>query len=311
MGLFSKKEYTCEMCGKTFYKRVNLNGNICDECYKQVEEEKAKLSRTISGYVDWRRDFSLLSEEYTPEAMKKIITHRDGILQKYKLEDGITTQELMEAGTNYKNFSEEEVVSFLNRIPQSLLQNTIGACYSNTFFVPTYYDGVIVETQDVFAVAMMTDHKYKDTSREGILCAVFTNDPYIPAFAIEFSGKKGLFEVLKSKGARNELVEMFAEMCPNLTYPVCDIKELKKQLKQDGMVKGNPDMETMTKLLDDLYYHSGIFNVGRMEERLSDTSRRMLSKIGYVEESAIFEKLELDKKGSFWTRKLIEYKGER
>ena len=40
MGLFSKKTYICEKCGKEFQKRINLNGNFCDECFAKEMKEK-------------------------------------------------------------------------------------------------------------------------------------------------------------------------------------------------------------------------------------------------------------------------------
>lgn len=35
-----------------------------------------------------------------------------------------------------------------------------------------------------------------------ILCAVFTNDPYIPVFPMVYLGKRGMFELMSPKSAK-------------------------------------------------------------------------------------------------------------
>ena len=48
------------------------------------------------------------------------------------------------------------------------------------FFVLTDFEKAVVDMEDVFAVGITGDYKYQDSKEEAVLCAVFTNDPYIP-----------------------------------------------------------------------------------------------------------------------------------
>ena len=48
-----------------------------------------------------------------------------------------------------------------------------------------------------------------------------------------YVGKTGFFELTKSKKGRASVNALFEAMCPNLTYPVGDIKQLKKQISQE------------------------------------------------------------------------------
>ena len=81
MGLFSKKTYVCERCGKEFQKRINLNGNFCDECLDMELKEKRELKELVGGYYDY--GFDVLLKDYTSEELKEIVSHRDMILNIY------------------------------------------------------------------------------------------------------------------------------------------------------------------------------------------------------------------------------------
>lgn len=90
--------------------------------------------------------------------------------------------------------------------------------------MPTAFEKTIVDAQDVFAVGYTSDYKLQDAKSEVILCAVFTNDPYIPVFPMIYVGNLGFFEIMKSKKGRQDVNALFEAMCPNLTYPVQDLK---------------------------------------------------------------------------------------
>ena len=59
MGLFSKKTYICEKCGKEFEKRINLNGNLCDECWDYEKKVKRELEEGVRGYINYCSDVFL------------------------------------------------------------------------------------------------------------------------------------------------------------------------------------------------------------------------------------------------------------
>lgn len=80
--------------------------------------------------------------------------------------------------------------------------NTMGAAYTDSFFALTGYESTIVDAEDVFAVGFTSDYRLKGNNEEVILCAVFTNDPYIPVFPMVYLGKRGMFELMSPKSAK-------------------------------------------------------------------------------------------------------------
>lgn len=95
-------------------------------------------------------------------------------------------------------------------------------------------------------------------------------------------------------------------MCPNLTYPVGDIKYLKKQIKQDGTVKGNIDMKFMLDMISSASVSSGIFDTKRMHSDLYPVSTKMLDRIGYIPEGDVNMILHMDKmfNRNYWDKQI-------
>lgn len=304
MGFFSKKDYVCEKCGKTFQKRFNFNGNLCDDCLNREANEKRQLEESVRGYIDYASD--VLSKSYSSDEMRQIIDRRDGILDKYKNEAGISRADLQNASENYKKLTDKQAAEVLLRVAKSSVSSTVGAVYSSKFFVPTYYESMIVDAADVFAVGFTSDYKLNAGSSEVILCAVFTNDPFVPVFSMVYIGKTGFFELTKSKKGRASVAALFEAMCPNLTYPVDDIKQLKKQIKQDGAVKGNIDMKFMLDQISSASVSVGIFDTERMHSDLYPGSTMMLDRIGYIPQDDINAILHMDKNSNckYWSKQI-------
>lgn len=306
MGLFSEKEYVCEKCGKTFQKRINLNGNVCDNCWKQENAEKKALEKSIGGYCEYAK--MVFHKSYSTDEMKEIIAHRDRILDKYKQDSGISRKELLSASVNYKYMTDDEVNDVLSRTSKLSVCSTMGSAYSKYFYMPTQYEGVIVDSEDIFAVGYTTGYKVNVGTNEAILCAVFTNDPYIPVFTMVFIGVVSIFDFVKSKKGRIAVNSWFEYACPNLTYQVGDFKQLKKQIKQNGDIKGNIDKEF---IMDQMYNASsgkGIFAAKNLNDALNAVSKNMLSKMGYILEDDIVAILNTGKRADrkFWGKKLQE-----
>ena len=312
MGLFSKKTIICTECGKEFVKRIILNGDYCDECWQKKEAERKKLEDAVSGYQYYRSDVFL--KFYTEDEMKAIIEHRNKLLGKLKNDNGITREELQHASDNYKSLSDEQATDIVLRISNSLLSTSLGAVYSPSFFCPTKYDGVIIDAEDIFAVGYTTSLKINAGNNEAILCVVFTNDPYIPVFPIVYIGKMGFFEVFKSKKGRAGVSTLFELICPNLSYPIGDIKQLKKQIKNDRMVRGNLDVEFVIEQLDKAAWGSGIYDTTKMYNGLfkGSLTETMLEQIGYIEEKEVNSILKMNKwsNGNFWNEHIERLTGK-
>lgn len=298
--LFAKKTIVCERCGKEYQARITIGEHLCDECLLREQEKR----ENVKGYVDYASD--MLLPEYTEEQLDQIAAHRDQILEKYRMTEGISRAELMQASDNYKELTDEEAANILTRMANSSISATVGAAYTGYFFVPTAYEKTIVDAQDVFAVGFTNDYKLEAANSEVILCAIFTNDPYIPVFPMIYVGKLGFFEIMKSKKGRQTVADSFEAMCPNLTYPVQDLDKLKKQIKAEGSVKGNIDMKLMLDKILDASVSSGIFNTKKMHSDLLPASADMLDQYGYIQEAEINEILKMDKmfNRNYWKKQI-------
>lgn len=304
MGIFSKKTFECTVCGKEYQTRIAMGENICPECKASIYNEKAKIESQIRGYMDYALD--LMHKSYTLDEMKEILDRKQNILEKYKNEYGISRAELKEAGENYKKLSDEECANVLIRMKNSLLNVTIGAAYNDYFFAPTSFGGTIVDVEDVFAVGFTHYRKGSTSSDEVIVCSVFTNDPYLPVFPMLFTGKIGYFALTKSKKGRDSIAASFECLCPNLTYKVTDIKELKKTIKNEGNVKGNIELKQMLDYISKTESNYGIFNPEKMFDSVTLSSAEMLDSIGYIVETTVNELLKMDKmlNRNFWNKQI-------
>lgn len=299
MGLFSKKTVVCSRCGKEFQTR--LGSDICDECLdKQVKQEIA-LENETKGYIRYAK--LLKKPAYTQDQLTQIVTHRNKILERYNCLDGATRAELKAAGENYKSLSEAQAADILKRAEKSRIVSTMGASYTLDFFVPSGYERTVVDMQDVFAVAYTTDYRYDVKDHESILCIVFSNDPYLPAFPMMYFGKQSFFS-LKSKKGREGVQALFTAQCPNLTYPVQTVKDLKKQLRQEKTVHGNVPMDTMMSILSDASMGNGIFKEKALEVDLPDNTAELLDQYHYIQAKEITSLLKLDKifPKSYWEK---------
>lgn len=299
MGLFSKKTVICERCGKEYQVRLARGVHICDECSSRELQKR----ENVRGYIDYAREVVML--DYSEEQLDQIAAHRETILEKYRMTQGINITELKNASDNYRKLTDEQAADVLQRMANSSVTSTAGAAYTGYFFVPTAYEKTIVDAQDVFAVGYTNDYKLKATGQEVILCAVFTNDPYIPVFPMIYVGKLGFFEIMKSKKGRAGVADLFESMCPNLTYPVQDLKKLKKQIKEEP-VKGTIEQKTMLNYISSALLSSGIFDTEKMHNDLRMSSVLMLDSYGYIEEKMINEILKMDKmfNRNYWKKQI-------
>ena len=99
---------------------------------------------------------------------------------------------------------------------------------------------------------------------------------------------------------------LFESICPNLTYPVEDLKQLKKQIKADGAVKGNIDLKVMLNKISDAETSFCIFNTKEMHSDLYPSSAEMLDAYGYIQENQINQILKMDKmfNRNYWNKQI-------
>ncbi len=306
MSIFSKKDYICKSCGQAFQARFAPIDSLCKDCFNKREDEKEELQKHILGYVEYREKYDIDLPEYTPDEMRKIREYRDSILEKYRITtNSISRTELEAASINFKLLSQEEAVDVLRKTLNIMLEQTVGAVYTKDFFMPTNYDGTIVESKNIFAICYCRDYHIEGKSDEEILqCGVFTNDLYIPTFSFVLIGKMGEHDFLKSKKGREHISEKYTKLCPNLTYPICDVKDLEKIIKSETNIKGNINKEDMLNRLFELSVGSGIYNTRKLFSDTLPVTTAMLEHAGYMTESDVNKILhmEYDVNNQYWNK---------
>lgn len=286
MGLFSKKEYVCEKCGKTFTTRLEPYRALCRECSNQEFNEEEKLKKLAKGYLDYDK-VSYNGKLNTIEDYRNIVEHRNNIINKYKVEDGITRSGLQKTCENVESLTDIQSFNVLNKIRKYSIVTGMGSGIGGSFFLPTQFEGTIVDSDDIFAIAYTEAPLLSDSHTETIMVAFFTNDPYIPAFPLLVAGKKSFFES-KSKEVRSTIVSMFTNSTINRTYPVCDIKELKKTIKKEGSVRGNIEYKKMLSLISNASSNVGVFRTKDMHEYLLPGTLDLLDQIGYMDDETVY-----------------------
>lgn len=309
MGLFSKKTYICEDCGCEFESRIDRAAKICDNCKPNFK----LLKKDISGYLDFLFDTD--SEvEYSRTDMVGIKKHRDSVIEKYKPIAPLTPEFLTNAAHNYKNMSEEEIKDVMNRVSTGAwLTLGDGAGLISKLIFPFRYDGVFIDTDDVFAVAFRSDGRIANDGYLLLSCAFFTNDPSMPVFNIVLGGiKYGLIH--KDMSDLETIAHGVTVMCPNLTYPFLSMGDLEKQIDSEGGVRGKISIEDMKRYFKQSSNNSGVFDYKTYEiySQPEKRSAELLKSMGYMELDMVKRYLKTDKLfgKTFWGEKLVEIFGE-
>ena len=304
MGLFSKNTYVCTKCGKEYQERFGDKGGLCIDCRIEMYDAKDK----VKGYVDYARDLNL--GDYSMEECDNIEKHCNSIFEKYRCTDGITEDELHIINSNYKRLSDEEAFDCLRRVDNSLITINEGASYSyGKFFLVNRYEQVIVDMEDVFAVAMVSASKSSDDRNyEVVDFVVFTNDPYVPVFPVFHHLTKGRMDIMKSKAGRNVYSSMYSLMCKNLKYDVMDIKDLKKTIDSEGIVRGNISLENMKKYISDAKSSVGVFSRSSAYYKPNFKTSELIEEYGYIYEEDVESIMNLERKTSkYWSNQRNKY----
>lgn len=316
MGLFSKKDYICSQCGAKFQSRFSLSDPLCEECnlknweiQKQEKKLLDSLKEPIQGYVDYRKHLDSSLPSYTMEELQAIRIHRDDILKKYTISEDnrITTEELEEAGRNFKLLTADEALEVAYKyLTARIITELNGVAWANGLLLPTIYEGMLVETLDVFAACFTNATGFTDSNEvEKLMCALFTNDPYVPVVPMVCYVKKGKHDFLKSKDGRVFMQEMLTKMFDNLMYPVCDAKKLKKIIKEEANIKGNIGKEMMLQQLDSLMLGMGIFSNRRTKyPGVGWMTMNLMHEAGYLMDYEINVALDMEDRvqNQFWKK---------
>lgn len=303
MGLLSKKSVICESCGKEYEVRIALGTHICEDCKQRIWRKE----HLVGGYISYAQSVGM--PKYTEEQLDQIAMHRERILQESVVPGSLSRQDLQCYSDNYKSLTEDQLASIAFGIIKSTLRLAEGAAYASLCYVLTSFEKVVIHVEDIFAVGIVSLGSDSSVTVENLLCVYFTNDPYVPVFSIATSGKLGMFEMSKSKKGRENLAEMIQTRCPNLTYPVCDIQKLKKQIKAEDTVRGNIDKKFMLKQISDATAQNGIFQVKEFKKYISSDTAKLLSQYNMFLEDEIHSILRMDERSrrKFWEKHMFKF----
>ena len=257
MGIF-EKTVNCAKCGKPFRKGVLSSGRLCEDCswLELVGEMKASgIASQKAGITQYYKDMPKKFRTMPADA-DTIIQARNKIFQKYKTDHEMNISVIRNAARKAGEWSDEEKTDFAGKVLDSVVntQNKMSFVL-NKFVISHLYDGVAVDVDSVNAIALKKNPFYKaKVSEQPYLCAFFTDDPYFPVIGMTFlpTTSKSLLALERTRNKERvaSLQELLPKIFPNLTYPVMDMKDMKKLVKQEGKVRGSMDPALMTELLD-------------------------------------------------------------
>ncbi|MCC8152673.1 MAG: hypothetical protein LIO96_14860 [Lachnospiraceae bacterium] len=199
-----------------------------------------------------------------------------------------------------RHANDENADNEIRQLADATVLTCRGMALTRRFFVSLKYDGIVVDTEDVFAVAYGTAYNQKpDIAEEKLVCAIFTNDPAVPVLPMHLTVEKRFVEFMKSKEGRTAVEVLFTKLCPYLTYPVQDLKNLDKQIKRTKAVEGNIEWKKMREYILSAQTESGLFKAKEdfdMPYTVSENTKTLLRRNGYFLEEDVHDKLRFKRK---------------
>lgn len=257
MGFF-EKTVNCAKCGKPFKKGFLSSDKLCEDCswLELVENMKASgITRQKAGITQYYKDMPKKFRTMPADA-DTMLQARDQIFRKYQMDYEMNISVIRNAALKAGEWSDEEKTDFAFKVLNSVVntQNKMSFML-NKFVISHLYDGVAVDADSVFAIALTKNIFFNaKISEQPYLCALFTNDPYFPVIGMTFlpMTSKGFLALERTKNKERvaNLQELLPKIFTNLTYPVMDMKDMKKLVKQEGKVRGSMDPAFMIELLD-------------------------------------------------------------
>lgn len=310
MGLFTKK-VNCAKCGAEFEKGMLSDAKLCPRCTLEETENNILAKNTqafLQGFEKYYKEMPAKFKNANVD-LRAALQSRDQIIRKYA-DDPFKDEEIDEAAANYDQMSDDECKVFAARLRSALLYNQGFSTLSNYFILSHAYPGLILDFDSVFAAAYKPINNFMintNAKEQAYEFCFFTNDPFVPALGITIviGSTLGLFSLGSDKRNREDSAKsMLTALCPNLTYPVVNIKDLKKQVKSEGTVKGNIAPDFMAALIDLAEKEKGFFSdISGVQRELYVGMEILMSRNGFftTEEASDSIKTMFDKNAlKFW-----------
>ncbi len=267
MGLFSKT-VTCAKCGAEFEKGLLSGGTLCPRC--SLEESE---NRMLAGNAQAFREGFLKYYKAMPGKFRNLnvdiqaaIQNTEQIIQKYASTYDFSQELIRKAVCNFEEMSEGVCTIFPLRFKSSIMYNKGFSTAHTSFILSHGYPGVILDFEKVFAAAYKPVDNFMintDSKEQAYALYFFSNDPFVPALGmtVVVGSTLGAFSFGSDKRNREDTVkEMLKASCTALTYPIQTIKDLKKQIKSEGTVKGSIAPDFMMALVEQAEKEKGVMN---------------------------------------------------
>ncbi len=237
----------------------------------------------IWGYIDVFDEVKHESHYNDEIFYDEVLRHREKIWEKYRpAKSFFCEDELMCAVSNHHNLTSEEVMDIISKVRDLSVVSWEPDIIGSHFILPGQYPGTIVDLEDIFAVGYASVYIDENAGMEGIICLCFTNDPYMPVFPshTEYGYK---FYQNKSKSGRKTIESIFSSVCPNLRYPVQELRTLKRQIKREGAVRGNIEKSMALELIDSAICQTGPYREKHLATKISADAWEQVKKHGYID----------------------------
>ena len=181
MGIF-EKTVNCAKCGKPFRKGVLSSGRLCEDCswLELVGEMKASgIASQKAGITQYYKDMPKKFRTMPADA-DTMLQARDQIFRKYQMDYEMNISVIRNAALKAGEWSDEEKTDFALKVLNSVVntQNKMSFVL-NKFVISHLYDGVAVDADSVYAIALTKNPFYKaNVAEQPYMCALFADDQF-------------------------------------------------------------------------------------------------------------------------------------
>ena len=267
MGLFSKT-VKCAKCGAEFEKGFLSGATLCSHCELEESDQKILALNNRAFLEGFRKYYNEMPGKFkNPNVdFQAAGQNTERIIQKYAERSAFSEDLMNKAAFNYDEMTEDDCKLFVAIFRNAVLLSSGYSTLHPSFILSHAYPGVVLDFDTVFAAAYKPVYSIMlntNAKEQAYAFYYFTNDPFVPALGMTavINSTAGLFSFGSDKRNREDSVnEILNSTCHNLTYPVQNIKDLKKQVKNEGDVKGNISPDLMTALIEQAEKEKGIFN---------------------------------------------------
>ena len=156
MGFF-EKTVNCAKCGKPFRKGFLSSDKLCEDCSWLELVGTMKASSIITQKAGITQYYKDMPKKFRtmPADTDTMLQARDQIFRKYQMNYEMNISLLRNAALKAGDWSDEEKIDFSVKVLNSVVNTQNKMSFRlNRFVISHLYDGVAVDADSVFAIAL-------------------------------------------------------------------------------------------------------------------------------------------------------------